>query len=461
MEIIDDDNEYCKKIYLSLLKNQMFQLTPLTKSIKENNSSTKLKSKENKPKDIINQTNTGIDNRSIVKNLNESSFNMLTNKKTNTFWSNAIRSPDTKRQNDLFNQLELATSGKYRSLLNFDIDETESAIKYLQAKRIPKTSYKILDSPNLKDDFYLDLIDWSKRDCLAVGLEDSLYLWKGNSGKVELMKTLVGDEFTSVCWDNTGDRLVLGTNNGNIYACDINKPELPTSFTPHDDRIDKICTMNINGNIFTVGSKDKVILSYDLRSPRSVIMTMRGHLQEVCGLKWSFDDSKLASGGNDNQLIIWSVKKEKPEKKLGTHSSAVKAIDWSPHKYGYLLSGGGAQDRKLNLWNVNTMTLVNSVETCSQVCNVAYSKISKEFVSTHGYSDNLIMVWDANKMEIKATLKGHKDRVIYMSLGPDGQSIATGAGDESIRLWKVFIPDERQRSNSNLNINSINSELVR
>ena len=29
------------------------------------------------------------------------------------------------------------------------------------------------------------------------------------------------------------------------------------------------------------------------------------HKQEVCGLKWSFDERMLASGGNDNKLYVW------------------------------------------------------------------------------------------------------------------------------------------------------------
>ncbi len=36
-------------------------------------------------------------------------------------------------------------------------------------------------------------------------------------------------------------------------------------------------------------------------------MKLVGHKQEVCGLKWSFDDMQLASGGNDNKLMIWSL----------------------------------------------------------------------------------------------------------------------------------------------------------
>ena len=30
------------------------------------------------------------------------------------------------------------------------------------------------------------------------------------------------------------------------------------------------------------------------------------YVQEVCGLKWSFDERLLASGGNDNKLFVWA-----------------------------------------------------------------------------------------------------------------------------------------------------------
>jgi len=40
----------------------------------------------------------------------------------------------------------------------------------------------------------------------------------------------------------------------------------------------------------------------------------------------------LASGGNDNKLLIWSLHKStSPQAKFSSHLAAVKAIAWSPH----------------------------------------------------------------------------------------------------------------------------------
>jgi cell division cycle protein 20 (cofactor of APC complex) len=35
-------------------------------------------------------------------------------------------------------------------------------------------------------------------------------------------------------------------------------------------------------------------------------------------------------------------------------------------------------------------------------------------------------------------LKGHTNRVLHLSLSPDGTTIASAAGDETLRFWKVF-----------------------
>ena len=79
---------------------------------------------------------------------------------------------------------------------------------------------------------------------------------------------------------------------------------------------------------------------------------------------------------------------KEPEKKLTSHTSAIKALDWSSYRFNYLLSGGGTQDMTLKLWNINTMTLIDSVNTSSQICNIVFSKISHEFITTHGYKNN-------------------------------------------------------------------------
>lgn len=81
----------------------------------------------------------------------------------------------------------------------------------------------------------------------------------------------------------------------------------------------------------------------------------------------------------------------------------------------------------------------------SQVCNLAWSKHSSELVSTHGYSQNQILVWKYPSLTQVAKLTGHSYRVLYLALSPDGEAIVTGAGDETLRFWNVFSKARSQK----------------
>lgn len=127
-----------------------------------------------------------------------------------------------------------------------------------------------------------------------------------------------------------------------------------------------------------------------------------------------------------------------PVLKWGDHKAAIKAISWNPHQHGILGTGGGTADRCIRFWNTVNNTKLDCIDTGSQVCNLQWSKTVNEIVSTHGYSLNQVIVWKYPTMKKVATLTGHTYRVLYLALSPDGQTIVTGAGDETLRFWTVF-----------------------
>jgi cell division cycle 20-like protein 1 (cofactor of APC complex) len=53
-----------------------------------------------------------------------------------------------------------------------------------KSRKISKKPYKILEAPNLQDDFYLNLLAWSDNNQIAVALDSSLYIWSGCSTDV-------------------------------------------------------------------------------------------------------------------------------------------------------------------------------------------------------------------------------------------------------------------------------------
>lgn len=365
-------------------------------------------------------------------------------------------------------------------------------------RNIAKSPFKVLDAPKLLDDFYLNLVGWgASSNVLSVGLGECVYLWSAYTSKVTKLCDLTelfeqeglcdfdsngADLVCSVGWSHnhqsalrgcqsdicdtamlkqpgtsTADLLAVGSGSGHVFVFDSAKAQLVRKpLSRHSHRVGVIAWRD--ANVLASGSRDRSILMRDIRMPDDVTHRLGFHKQEVCGLKWSADSLYLASGGNDNKLAIWDVRASDRPLCYGKHKAAVKAITWSPHESGLIASGGGTADRCIKFWNINSF-IAGSKKVCfaggsqsvllkpqsvmdtgSQVCNLLWSKNVNEIVSTHGYSLNQIVVWKYPTMDKIVTLTGHTYRVLYLAGSPDGQTVVTGAGDETLRLWNVFPP---------------------
>lgn len=67
-------------------------------------------------------------------------------------------------------------------------------------RAVSKVPYKVLDAPDLADDFYLNLVDWGSQNILGVGLGQCVYMWNSTSGRVTKLCELPDDTVTSVNW---------------------------------------------------------------------------------------------------------------------------------------------------------------------------------------------------------------------------------------------------------------------
>ena len=246
----------------------------------------------------------------------------------------------------------------------------ESQQLLLSPRKTPRTlsrvPFKVLDAPDLQDDYYLNLVDWSSTNTLAVGLASCVYLWNAHSSKVTKLTDLgdAGDLVTSISWVNKGNTLAVGTRKGHVLVYDTDKVQLLRKMTGHHARAG---TLAWREHVLSSGSHDRTILHRDVRAPSHFVAKLTSHRQEVCGLKWNVAENQLASGGNDNKLFVWDGLHEQPLYKFSEHVAAVKAISWNPHQHGILASGGGTADMKIRFWNTLTGSLLSEIDTGSQV----------------------------------------------------------------------------------------------
>lgn len=102
----------------------------------------------------------------------------------------------------------------------------------------------MLDAPELQDDFYLNLVDWSSQNVLAVGLGSCVYLWSACTSQVSVQNhakvnySLIPIYFylqvtrlcdlspdsntvTSVSWNERGNTVAVGTHHGYVTVWDV------------------------------------------------------------------------------------------------------------------------------------------------------------------------------------------------------------------------------------------------
>mmetsp|Transcript_674 Transcript_674/g.1390 ORF Transcript_674/g.1390 Transcript_674/m.1390 type:complete len:522 (+) Transcript_674:2708-4273(+) len=309
------------------------------------------------------------------------------------------------------------------------------------SRYISQAPEKILDAPDIMDDYYLNLLDWSASNVLAVALAQTVYLWNAGTGAIEQLCQLeeAQDYVSSLSWTQDGSYLAVGTNSCKVELWDVERLRRVRSMQSQSARIGSLAW---NGPTLSSGSRDSTIHHHDVRNPQHHYATLSGHQQEVCGLKWDPSGSQLASGGNDNLLCIWDADQTSPRYVLDHHTAAVKALAWCPWQSGLLASGGGTADRCLRFWNSTTGACVNSIDTKSQVCSIIWSRNDKELLTSHGFSQNQLTVWKYPTLVQMAELTGHTSRVLHTALGPDGETVVSGAADETLRFWKVFSPAE-------------------
>lgn len=145
-----------------------------------------------------------------------------------------------------------------------------------QRKLTPARSHarpqQVLDAPALADDYYLNLVDWSSQNVLAVGLGTCVYLWSACTSKVTRLVDF--GEGGAVCrWGLVGGCRCGGECCHHVLvvvrakACLLASPRrlfspLPPASRP-PFRIDRSVSWSQRGSFLSIGSDKGEVQIWD------------------------------------------------------------------------------------------------------------------------------------------------------------------------------------------------------
>lgn len=187
-----------------------------------------------------------------------------------------------------------------------------------------------------------------------------------------------------------------------------------------------------------VGEKGVVAL-FD-RNNGTLIKHLSGHTTHVQGVVFHPDGDWLATGGHDQQIIVWSL----PDGQiLRQWSAAGKVYILALSPDGKILASGGS-DKNITLWNPLTgeqLQVLNGHH--DDIHGLAFSSDGNLLASAS--KDRTAMIWQLQgeslryNATVKHVLTAHTGPLNDVIFHPDGQILATSSDDKSIRLWEVAL----------------------
>ena len=326
----------------------------------------------------------------------------------------------------------------------------DSPLPLAKLRKINTNPERILDAPGFQDDFYLNLLSWSRRNVLAIALESALYLWNAGSGDVSLLVELDDNvTITSVSWSSDDCHISVGRDDGNVEVWDTETQTLVR--TMRSGLGVRVASQSWLETLMATGFKSGEIQINDVRIRNHIMSTWDEHEGEVCGLAYKRDGMQLASGGNDNTVKIWDTRTSQSQFTKRNHTAAVKALSWCPYMPNVLASGGGQADQHIHFWNSSTGARLGSINTGSQVSSLHWgqtydsqSAMNREIVATGGAPGNAVSVFNYDtKHKVAEIPHAHESRICTAQLSPDGTTLATVGGDENLKFYRVF--EERRK----------------
>ena len=356
------------------------------------------------------------------------------------------------------------------------------------------------DTDKQEKDYFKNIegVFFSPDNRTVVGLADygKIRIWDVNTGERKSLSEYPGDVM-EVCFSPDGKTLATGIFGGIIRLWDVNTGKHKKTLSHISTRYNRrfahdLKPLSPDGKKFVFGDSSGTVYLWDADtkkemslsgmdynaieyrySTRTIISpdsqtlaswqadegmnirlwdfasgkhkrTLRGHKSPVKTVIFSPDSSMVASWSSegDTTILLWDVVTGRHKQTLKGHPRMVEDVAFSPD--GKTLASGGL-DGTIRIWNSKTgkqgyafMEKRFGNDLAAQSASVTVVMFNAEGnMLASGHKNGSIRLWNIETGESRQTLKGHTDAVSSISFAPDGKALASTSKDATARLWDL------------------------